>query len=126
MSYLANKKKYIKVMFSFVKGDLGGPAFVRKFLKLWKADRDAQWAAEGDGMKTIDEPLQDAFANRQPPTPKGRQQSNLEIKFIDMLDKVFSACDAFNVDPKDDWELDEGQLRSFVAEMLESYFLVIL
>ena len=96
MSYQANKKKYIKIMFSFVKDELDGPKFVRKFFKLWKADRDEEWTLIEAEEKPLEERSHKAVNDR---TKSDRP--NLESKFIDMLAKVFTACDAFNVDPEE-------------------------
>ena len=109
MSYQDHKKTYIELIFSFIKQNLDGPEFERRFSGLWEADRDEQRASTDRGSGTLEGPTMET-----------------DGKFIDMLDRVFTACDVFDVDPKEEWEIGEEQLRSYVTEMLESYFLVIL
>jgi hypothetical protein len=47
--------------------------------------------------------------------------SERDREFLEMIDRVFTACDMFRKEPESKFELNETQLRSSVAKALSTY-----
>jgi hypothetical protein len=133
MKYSRTTEKLINLLFRFIDNKLRARVFVRRFLDLWARDRDEQWRTIEDRNGSAAEQLQRAFLNKQMDRKAFTKEwdklrgkhSQQERRFLQMVDGIHSACDAFSDDPRSDWELSEDQLRSFVVKAIESYLLAV-
>jgi hypothetical protein len=133
MSYQAHKDRYLDLIHSFLNSELDGPTFEAAFMRLWKQDRDEQWARKQSWPEPYDEQLQNALKGGAITADEFSQRwrelwgypSREEQGLIDMLDRVFTASDAFVADPQlrsqPEVEYDEDQFRSEVGRIFESY-----
>ena len=133
MSYQAHKDRYLELIHRFLTSAIDGPTFEAAFLRLWRQDRDEQWARKETWPEPYDEHLESALQRGEITAEDFSQQwrqlwgfpGQDDQDLIDMLDRVFTACDAFVADPqlrsRPDVEYDEDQFRSEVGRILGSY-----
>ena len=84
-----SERSYLQVVQSFLQGQLPVDGFIREFMRLWRADRDAE-SKSLDGSSTE--------------VTQGGEFSNA-------LDRAFTACDCFSHEPISEFEISEAQLR---------------
>lgn len=133
MAHKTNRKVFFALVFDFLDSEIPARRFVPRFMRLWKKQRDEQWALKSTWSEPFDEQLQAGFLAR---TISGEEFSKRwhelwghrtehDVRFQEFLDTTFTACDVYRDDPRDrreDFGYDEDQLRSSVAESLSSYF----
>src|SRR5260370_6212715 len=98
-------------------------------MKLWKKERDAQRSEKLSWSEPFDEQLQAAFLakklSQEEFSRRWRElwgyRSEVDVKFYDLIDKLFSACDGYRDDRGSEFEYNKGRFRSFVAEAFSTY-----
>ena len=127
MSYVANEKQYLELIRQFLNSKVDGETFCTKFSSLWRVDRDEEWSKVETWSERHDLQLTEAF-NRGDITGEEFQQKWRELfgsesyaDLASMTDRIFTACDVFQVEPDTEYEIDETELRREVAEHLASY-----
>lgn len=93
MSYLEHELIYRELVRSFLDKELLATSFVSKFLDQWRVDRDVQWSV----------------------VESGRPLSPEEVALAEVLDSIFTACDAYSPSPEGDYEINEEQLGAEVG-----------
>jgi hypothetical protein len=88
MSYLEHESIYRELVSQFLRKTIPVDEFIPRYFAQWKADRDAQWSRVEAGERI---------------TPE-------ESEISRVLDRIFSACDAYDPSPRSEYEIDEGQL----------------
>ncbi len=132
MSYPVDAKPYLQMMRKFVQCEIDAPTFVTQFLHTRDQDKAKEWAITSTWDQPYDQLLladlrqgtisQEAFAQRW---DELFGWSPEEKAFLQLLDRVYSACDAFRDDPAlstaPAHEYDAQQLREAVAKELHAY-----
>lgn len=85
----SSDRSYLQVVQDFLQGRLLVDDFIRDFMGLWRADRDAEWKS-----------LESSSA-----------AANQSSDFSSALDQAFTACDCFSHEPANEFEISEAQLR---------------
>ena len=124
----SERKKLLFLIFEFF--DLETPAdrFAARFMKLWKKARDAQWSTKATWNEPLDEQLQAAFLGKKISPEEFRKRWNElwgftenDVKFHDMIDKVFSACDDYRHYRGSGSKYEDDKLRASTAEAFLLY-----
>ena len=90
MSYLEHESIYRELVSQFLQRTISVDDFISKYFAQWKTDRDVQWSRMKAGQRV---------------TPD-------ESALSATLDRIFTACDAFDSSPKNRYENDEEQLTA--------------
>ena len=127
MSYVANEKQYLDLIHQLLNSEVDGETFCREFCPLWRADRDEQYAERDTWADRYDLQLTDAH-NRGEISSEEFERKWVELfgyaeykHLLEMLDRIFTACDVFDPEPEREFDIDEGQLKSEVASHLATY-----
>jgi hypothetical protein len=128
-AYHSSRIKFEYLIINFLESETPAARFVPNFMRLWRKERDAQWAKKSDWSEPFDEHLQAALLGKKM-TPEEFSRrwkelwgySDLDVMFHEMIDRIFSACDDYHVGPGSDPSEEENRLRLFVAEAISSYF----
>jgi len=91
--YWENRQKYVSVISEFLNGITTAEDFSDEFLDLWKKDRDR------DGSKINFEP------------------DTISEEFSSLIGKVFSCCEIFEPESKEEDEYDEKWLKNSMKEI---------
>jgi len=91
--YWENRQKYVSVISEFLNGITTAEDFSDEFLDLWKKDRDR------DGSKINFEP------------------DTISEEFSSLIGKVFSCCEIFEPESKEEDEYDEKWLKNSIKEI---------
>lgn len=91
--YWENRQKYVSVISEFLNGITTAEDFSDKFLDLWKKDRDR------DGSKINFEP------------------DTISEEFSSLIGKVFSCCEIFEPESKEEDEYDEKWLKNSIKKI---------
>jgi hypothetical protein len=91
--YWENRQKYVSVISEFLNGITTAEDFIDGFLDLWKKDRDR------DGSKINFEP------------------DTISKEFSSLIGKVFSCCEVFEPESKEEDEYDEKRLKNSIKEI---------
>ena len=91
--YWENRQKYVSVISEFLNGITTAEDFSDEFLDLWKTDRDR------DGSKVNFEP------------------DTISEEFSSLIGKVFSCCEIFEPESKEEDEYDEKWLKNSMKEI---------
>ena len=91
--YWENQQKYVSVISEFLNGITTAEDFIDEFLDLWKKDRDR------DGSKINFEP------------------DTISEEFSSLIGKVFSCCEIFEPESKEEDEYDEKRLKNSIKEI---------
>ncbi len=131
MSYLSNKAQYMCIIHRFLESRIDGVDFTAQFCALWKRDRDDAYAKKHCWSEPLDQQLMTGLASGEITKSEfSKRWSELweyeeDISFVEMTDKIFSACDVFVADSQmrdiptsSELEYDENHLRAFVAQVL--------
>ena len=132
MSYPVDKKSYLQMMRGFVQCELDAMTFVKQFLHARDQDKAKEWAITATWDKPYDQLLiADLRQGKIAQEEFSRRWDELfgwspeEKAFLQLLDRMYSACDAFIDDPAlsmdPEQEYDEQQLRERVAMELQAY-----
>ena len=113
----------------FILREVPAKRFVSRFMTLWKRIRGEREAIKEGWQRPFDtELVGELQQQRITPDEFSRHwrelwgyRSDNEFGFQAMIDRIFTACDAFEEKPVAEWEIDEGQLRESVSETLVSY-----
>ena len=127
MSYNKNERLYLSIIQQFLSAELDGEAFCRAFMGQWKADRDEQDALMESWPERYDLHLIEAW-ERGALTDQEFHHKWTELwgytkyePLLEMLNRVFTACDCFYPIPEGQFEIDEDQLKREVAELVRRY-----
>lgn len=127
MSYVANQKRYLELIRQFLNFEIDVEIFRKSFSSLWRVDRDEEWSKRDSWSERYDLQLTEAF-NRGDITGEEFQQKFAQLfdseSYADlaaMTDRIFTACDVFQVEPEAEYEIDEAELRREIAEHLAAY-----
>lgn len=127
MGYAANEKLYLELIRQFLDYKVDVETFCERFRSLWKADRDEEWSKRDAWSERYDIQLTEAY-NRGDITGEEFQQKWRELfdsesyeNLSAMIDRIFTACDVYQVEPEAEYEIDELELRREVAEHLAAY-----
>jgi len=128
-----NHKRFSDLILEFVEGETPADRFVPRFIKLWNKARDAQRSQKQSWSEPFDEQLKAAFLGKRISAEEFSAQwtklwgyrSENDVKFLDLIDRLFSACDVYRHAPRSDFEYDEDRLRAFVAETFSAYLLAV-
>ena len=127
MSYVANEKRYLEPIRQFLDSEIDVETFCKKFSSLWRVDRDEEWSKVEMLPERPDTQLTEAF-HRGDITGEEFQQKFTQLfdsesyqDLAAMTDRIFTACDVFQVEPEAAYEIDETELRREVAEHLATY-----
>lgn len=93
--YWANRQKYVSVISEFLNGITTAEDFSDKFLDLWKKDRDR----DRDVSKMNFEP------------------DTISEEFSSLIGKVFSCCEIFEPESKEEEEYDKKWLKNSMKEI---------
>jgi hypothetical protein len=132
MSYPVDKKQYLQMMRRFVQCELDAMTFVKQFLHARDKDKAKEWAITATWDKPYDQLLiADLRQGKISQEEFSRGWDELfgwspeEKVCLQLLDRVYSACDAFIDDPALSMdpahEYDAQQLREMVAKELQAY-----
>ena len=127
MSYVANEKRYLQLINRLLSSEVDGETFCREFSSLWKSDRDEQYAERAAWPGRYDLQLIEAHSRGEISTEEfGRKWDDLfgyagHEHLLEMLDRVFTACDAFDPEPEREMDIDESQLKREVSGHLAAY-----
>src|SRR5574341_920475 len=131
MSYAVDEKPYLQMMRRFVQCEMDALTFVTQFLHARDQDKAKEWAITTTWDKPYDQLLiadlrqgkisQEEFSQRW---DELFGWSREEKAFLQLLDRVYSACDAFIDDPAlstaPAYVYDAQQLREEVAKELHA------
>ena len=127
MSYIANEGLYLNCLRQFLNSKLNSENFCEEFMRLWKIDRDEEWANCEKWDKRYDLQLIHAY-NQGKLTSEELKSKSAELwgytentLLVEMLGKIFTACDCFSPSPEFEFEINEYQLKKEVSEMLNAY-----
>jgi hypothetical protein len=127
MSYLTNEPNYLQLIHQFLNFEIDAESFCQKFSSLWKIDRDEQESQRNSWSERYDLQLIDAFQRKEIMAEEfERKWVELhgygEYKhLLEMVDKIFTACDAFNPKPESEYEIDEVELRNELRTQFANY-----
>jgi hypothetical protein len=125
VSYTENKVEYLNLMRRFARGDVEACSFCFTYMTLWRADREEEWSkiqavGEADAMSsnsTHRTGVSTSEGQRYPTSPLLETGNN--ERFLSALNSVFTACDAYEAEPEEPYEIGEEQLRNEIAVILE-------
>ncbi len=127
MNYVANEKQYLEIIHQLLNAEVDGETFCREFSSLWKADRDEEYAKRDAWAERYDLQLVDAHGRGEISSEEFERKwvelfGYAEYKdLVEMLDRIFTACDVFDPEPERELEIDEAQLKNEVALHLGAY-----
>jgi DnaJ-domain-containing protein 1 len=129
MENKSRNARILHLLVRFINKETQATRFVSNFMKLWKENRDSQAEIKKTWKEPFDEKLQAAlFRNeisKEDFTSRWLElwgiSSERDRAFLEMIDRIFTACDMFRKEPESKFELNETQLRSFVAKALSTY-----
>jgi hypothetical protein len=127
MSYVANENRYLRLINQLLTSEVGGETFCQEFCSLWKADRDEQYADRNSWAERYDLQLIEAHGRGDISSEEFERKwvelfGYAEYKhLLEMLDRIFTACDVFDPEPEREIDIDEPQLKSEVATHLAAY-----
>ena len=99
--YWENRQKYLSIISEFLNGITTAEDFSDEFLDLWKKDRDR------DGSNINFEP------------------DTISEEFSSLIGKIFSCCEIFEPESKEEDEYDEKWLKNSIKEIfyeIQKYF----
>ena len=132
MEHEKRNQRILHLLIRFISEETRATRFVSNFVKLWKETRDSRAAIRKSWQQPLDEQLQAAFLkediSKEDFESRWRElwgiRSKREREFLEMIDRIFTACDVFRKEPELEFELNEAQLRAIVAEALSAYLRV--
>lgn len=133
MNDRANRLRFYTLILEFIISDMNAEQFVKKYMTIWKKKCEAQWTIKKTWPEPYDQQLFAAVRRKEISTEEFNErwnelwgeQSETEALFSDMTDRVFTACDVYREKPEAAYEIDEKQLRAFVAQPLSSFLLKV-
>ena len=127
MSYLANEQNYLELINQFSDRKIDAEVFCQKWLSLWSIDRDEQYALTNSWSERYDLKLKDAL-NRNEITAEEFERKWVELygygdykHLLELVDRIFTACDVFSPKPENEYEIDEKGLRNEIKSHLVTY-----
>ena len=127
MSRFANKERYFAMIQAFLDGETDPEAFCNEFIALWVQDIDEEGARATTWPEPYDKQLLAARERGEISQEEfSRRWSELwgyaeDVPYVELLDKIHSACEVFDPQPRFEWEIDEAQLRADVARDVALY-----
>jgi hypothetical protein len=112
---------------AFLDGKTDPEAFCLEFTALWTQDVDEQYALAASWPEPYDKQLLAAREQGEISQEEfSRRWSELwgyaeDVPYVELLDKIHSACAVFDPQPRFEWEIDEAQLRADVARDVALY-----
>jgi predicted HicB family RNase H-like nuclease len=127
------RHRVVKLLTRFIFKEVPPTRFVPAFMKLWRENRDSQSEIKRTWKEPFDQELQAAFLRKEISSEDFTDRwmklwgicSESDREFLEMIDRVFTACDVFREEPESKYELNENQLRAFVAEALSSFLHIV-
>lgn len=113
MSYLGNEQNYLELINRFCDHKIEPEVFCQKWLSLWRIDRDEQYARMDFWAERYDIQLQAALESKEI-TPEEFERKWIDLygyseykHLIELIDRIFAACEAYNPKPENESEIDE-------------------
>jgi len=127
VTYIGNEELYLELIRKFLNSEIDGETFCCDYFPMWRVDRDeediqrASWSERHD-LKLIEAYRRDEISLEE----FERKWSELfgystNRHLVDMLSRIFTACDVFAPVPESDYEIDETGLRGEVGTLFAAY-----
>lgn len=100
-AYIKNEEIYREIIRGFLSKKTNSNTFVNEFMEQWKHDRDKQW----EDIEKGEEP--------------NEAENELNNK---LLDQIFSACDCYDPNPENEYEINDEQLFNEVKILATNYW----